>query len=226
MMRTAVEGVPLAALSPATRPGATSTRRCCPQNLPKSGRHPRLPVGDPAAVAADRAVRDDAVSGTNLAVLRQELGRPLVAATSSRASACRPSGRRASATTPSTWTQATSAYALLAGPKRLYLGNLGHAPSTFASDDFPAYSERSVGLVRPLPQGTAERDRHAGRRSRSAPTPFVASGVRRYAGLPATQSDRRATTYRAGRTIAANAKVVTTPRAAAALRRRSSAPRR
>jgi hypothetical protein len=106
--------------------------------------------------------------------------------------------------------QATSAYALLQGPKRLWLGNLGHAPSTFPSDDFPAYADRSVAwydrFLKGLPTGA-----ETGPKVEVAPTPYVASGVRRYAGLPATTRIAAQTTFRAGRTIAANAKVVTTP---------------
>lgn len=40
--------------------------------------------------------------------------------------------------------QMTRAYAVLKGPKRLYLGNLGHPPSTFLSDDFQHFMTEAV----------------------------------------------------------------------------------
>ena len=159
MLRTAGEGVPWAALS-LFETWSDLYSALFPQDLPKSG----VILGFLSSIARPSpliaAVRDAAVSGTNLAVLRQES-----AARSSRQLLSR-------VRVPTFWaqgkrdyafdlTQATSAYALLQGPKRLWLGNLGHAPSTFPSDDFPAYAERSVAwydrFLKGLPTGAETR---------------------------------------------------------------------
>ena len=208
MLRSAGEGVPWAALS-LFETWSDLYSALFPQNLPKSG----VILGFLSAIARPSplivAVRDAAVSGTNLGALRE-------------ASAARSSRQLLSQVrVPTFWaqgkrdyafdlTQATSAYTLLQGPKRLWLGNLGHAPSAFPSDDFPAYSERSVAwydrFLKGLPTGV-----ETGPKVEVAPTPYAASGVRRFAGLPPTTRIAAQTTFRAGRTIAANAKVVTTP---------------
>ena len=46
--------------------------------------------------------------------------------------------------------QALQAYAQLAGPKRLWFGLHGHAPSTFPTRDSPVHARRSRPLVRSL----------------------------------------------------------------------------
>jgi ABC-2 type transport system ATP-binding protein len=208
MLRSAGEGVPWAALS-LFETWSDLYSALFPQNLPKSG----VILGFLSAIAKPSplivAVRDAAVSGTNLGALRE-------------AAAVRSSRQLLSRVrVPTFWaqgkrdyafdlTQATSAYALLQGPKRLWLGNLGHAPSAFPSDDFPAYAERSVAwydrFLKGLPTGA-----ETGPKVEVAPTPYAASGVRRYAGLPPTTRIAAQTTFRTGRTIAANAKVVATP---------------
>ncbi len=122
-------------------------------------------------------------------------------------------------------TQATSAYALLQGPKRLWLGNLGHAPSTFPSDDFPAYAERSVAwydrFLKGLPTGA-----ETGPKVEVAPTPYAASGVRRYAGLPATTRIAAQTTLPRGPHDRGEREGRRRRRCGCGARRRSSAPPR
>jgi hypothetical protein len=99
---------------------------------------------------------------------------------------------------------------LLGGPKRLYVGNLGHAPSTFASDDYPYFEGRGRlwfdRFLKGLPNGI-----DTGPNVEVAPTPFSPAGVRRFAGLPPTNT----LTFRAkaAKTIGAQGKaVLTSPR--------------
>jgi predicted acyl esterase len=95
--------------------------------------------------------------------------------------------------------QATAAFDRLGGPRKLYLGDFGHTPSSFSSADFPGYVleqsarwfdrflrgrrngiERPRVVVRGGPRGTrlpATRVVHAGRAARTVTT-FGASTVR------------------------------------------------
>ncbi|HSC92114.1 MAG TPA: alpha/beta fold hydrolase [Gaiellaceae bacterium] len=176
-----------------------------PQNLPKSG----VILGFLSSITRPSpliaSVRDAAVGGTNLAVLRE-------------ASAVRSSrSLLGSVSVPTFWAQgkrdyafdleqATSAFRLLRGPKRLWLGNLGHAPSAFASDDFAAFSARGADWYDRFLKGTPN-GIDAGGNVEVAPTPYREAGVRRYAGLPPTASLLLRPRFRA-RTIGAQGKVV------------------
>jgi predicted acyl esterase len=79
-------------------------------------------------------------------------------------------------------------YGALKGPKHLYLGNLGHSPSTFLSDDFGYFMGESQlwydRYLKNLPNGIDTRPP-----VEVAPNPFKGKGVS-YAGLPPTKSLR------------------------------------
>ena len=51
--------------------------------------------------------------------------------------------------------QATRAYARLGGPKRLYVGNFGHPPSTFPGPDIAFVLSEGRAWFDALPQGRA-----------------------------------------------------------------------
>lgn len=107
-----------------------------PQSLPKSGVVLQLSQVVPPARTDPEIARlePDALAGTNLAALRA-----LTATRSVR-------GRLGSVTTPTFLLQgrrdflfdveqAVAAFRELGGPKRLYVGDFGHAPSSFESPD-------------------------------------------------------------------------------------------
>ena len=78
--------------------------------------------------------------------------------------------------------QAKAGYALLKGPKRLYFGDFGHAPSTFPGPDFAQLTKLgSAWFTRYL---GARRRRS--RRSRLAPSPWRGK-LRTFPRLPATR---------------------------------------
>jgi predicted acyl esterase len=111
--------------------------------------------------------------------------------------------------------QAARAFRVLAGPKRLYVGNLGHAPSTFASDDSTYFLERGRlwfdRFLKDLPNGI-----DTGPRVEVGSTPFAAAHVRRFNALPPTNG--LAFTVKGPRTIGAQGKaVLTSPRLPRAL---------
>jgi predicted acyl esterase len=108
-----------------------------PQNLPKSGLIAQLGdlVPDARTDPEILSRKPDAIAGTNLPDLRQ-----FADARSVR-------GKLGAVTTPTLILQgrrdflfdagqALTAFKELGGPKRLYLGDFGHAPSSFASPDF------------------------------------------------------------------------------------------
>jgi hypothetical protein len=107
--------------------------------------------------------------------------------------------------------QATAAYRLLKGPKRLWLGNLGHAPSTFSSDDSAAFSARGADWYDRFLKGTPN-GIDTGPKVEVAPTPYREAAVRRFAGLPPTRSLPFRQAFRP-RTISAGGKIVVTARA-------------
>jgi predicted acyl esterase len=132
---TAIGKVPWAAIAPE----ATWTSlydALLPQSLPKSGLIAQLGqlVPDARTDPAILAAKPDAIAGSNLPALRT-----LTDTRSVR-------GKLAAVTTPALILQgrrdflfdvdqALAAYRELGGPKRLYLGDFGHAPSSFASPD-------------------------------------------------------------------------------------------
>ena len=113
------------------------------QDLARSG----IVAGFAASIAARSplvaGIRDDAVQSRNLAAVRA-LARPRSAA-----------GRIGSITTPVYLfqgrvdfafdiTQAAQAFASLRGPKKLYVGNFGHTPSTFPGADVQFVQAQAV----------------------------------------------------------------------------------
>jgi predicted acyl esterase len=134
--RAAVEGLPFAAIAPAAT--WTDLRDAlAPQGHVRAG----IVFGFSQDIARDRygpqeaQLLTDAVSETNVPALRAYL-----ATRSTRASLGRVriptfvlQGRRDFAFDAD---QAIAAYKLLKGPKRLYLGDFGHAPATNPPDEF------------------------------------------------------------------------------------------
>jgi ABC-2 type transport system ATP-binding protein len=94
--------------------------------------------------------------------------------------------------------QALAGYGRVAGPRKLYLGDFGHPPSTFASADFPSYviSESLRWFDRWL------KDEQNGV-ERPAVTLASADGTRRtaFAGAPTTTPLRLGRTARAPRSL-------------------------
>jgi predicted acyl esterase len=135
VLRSLVEGVPWAAVE-TVQTWTDLFGALAPQNLAKSGAvyqflssvpQTRL---DPSVLA----IKDDALASQNLGAVRQFAARR---SSRSMLSQVRTpvylfQGRRDFAFDIS---QATAGYRLLKGPKRLYLGDFGHAPSTFPGPD-------------------------------------------------------------------------------------------
>jgi fermentation-respiration switch protein FrsA (DUF1100 family) len=136
ILRSLVEGVPWAAVE-TVETWTDLYSALAPQNLAKSGAifqflnavpQNRL---DPSALA----IRDDALASRNLAKLRAwadvRSSRKLLSKV--RTPIFFFQGRRDFAFDIA---QAKAGYALVKGPKRLYVGDFGHAPSTFPGPDF------------------------------------------------------------------------------------------
>jgi predicted acyl esterase len=213
ILRAAVEGVPFAALEPNIT-WSDLYGALLPQNLAKSGVVFGFVNGITRPSDLITQVKDDALQGRNLAALREiSAGRSSLA-------------QLGQLRTPTYWfqgkrdfafgmEQAIDAYARLAGPKRLYLGNLGHAPSTFAADDSPYFLQQGRlwfdRWLRGMPNGI-----DTGPKVEVAPTPFVASRVGRYAALPPVATTSWSLAGR--KTIAARGRVdLSTPRLVKAL---------
>ena len=118
-----------------------------PQGLARSG----IVAGFAASVAARSplitSLRDAAVQSTNQAAIRQLTGdrSALPRAGTIRTPVYLFQGRVDFAFDI---TQATAAYARLQGPKKLYVGAFGHAPSTFPGPDIAYVLKESVGWFR------------------------------------------------------------------------------
>ena len=136
VLRSLVEGVPWKTVE-TVETWTDLYSALAPQNLAKSGAIFQFL----SSVPTDRfdpsvlAIRDDALASRNLPALRAWTG-----ARSSRkllktvkAPVFMFQGRRDFAFDIS---QAKAGYALLKGPKRLYVGDFGHSPSTFPGPDF------------------------------------------------------------------------------------------
>jgi fermentation-respiration switch protein FrsA (DUF1100 family) len=165
VLRSLVEGVPWTAVATA-QTWTDLYGALAPQSLSKSGAVFQFlnsvpPVRlDPSVVA----IKDDAIASRNLAVLKA-----FAAARSTRSQLSRVhtpvlflQGRRDFAFDIS---QAKAGYKLLQGPKALYVGDFGHAPSSFPGPDLaevlrrssawfthylaggPVYSYRPIGLA-------------------------------------------------------------------------------
>ena len=183
VLRAAVDGVAFAALVPHMT-WSSLYDALVPQDLAKSGVLAGLLQGIERPSELLARAWDDALRGRNLGVLRG------VAAERSTLAQL-PQLR-----TPTFWLQgkrdfafdllqATEAYSRLGGPKRLYLGNLGHAPSTFASDDSAYFlAQGRVWFDRWLKGVPNGIDRRLP--VEFASTPYVPGRIARYAGLPRT----------------------------------------
>jgi predicted acyl esterase len=136
VLRSLVEGVPWAAVE-VVETWTDLYSALAPQNLAKSGAIFQFL----SSVPADRldpsvsAIRDDALASRNLAQLRAwadaRSSRKLLSTV--RTPTFFFQGRRDFAFDIA---QAKAGYALAKGPKRLYVGDFGHAPSTFPGPDF------------------------------------------------------------------------------------------
>jgi fermentation-respiration switch protein FrsA (DUF1100 family) len=206
ILRAAVEGVRFAALEPHIT-WSDLYGALLPQDFAKSGVVFGFVQGIQRPSELITRIKDDALASRNLGELRR---------ISAERSTLRDLAR---VRTPTFWfqgkrdfafgmEQGIDAYRRLGGPKRLYLGNLGHAPSTFASDDSSYFLEQGRlwfdRFVKGLPNGIDTR-----LPVELAPTPFAASRIGRYRVLPATRR-LAATVYRVpqGQTIRAAGKAV------------------
>jgi predicted acyl esterase len=136
VLRSLVEGVPWAAVE-TLQTWTDLYGALAPQNLAKSGAIFQflnsVPQNrfDPSVLA----IRDDALASRNLAKLRSwadiRSSRKLLSKVTTPVFLFQ--GRRDFAFDIA---QAKAGYALLKGPKRLYVGDFGHAPSTFPGPDF------------------------------------------------------------------------------------------
>ena len=182
VLRSLVEGVPWKAVE-TVETWTDLYSALAPQNLAKSGAIFQFL----SSVPADRldpsvtAIRDDALASRNLDGLRAwaavRSSRPLLKTVKTPVFMFQ--GRRDFAFDIA---QARAGYALLKGPKRLYVGDFGHAPSTYPGPDFQQMT--SLGL--------AWFKRHLGTGSATiapitlAPNPWRGK-LRSFAKLPATR---------------------------------------
>jgi predicted acyl esterase len=145
VLRSLVEGVPWAAVE-TVETWTDLYSALAPQNLAKSGAIFQFlnEVPEDRLDPSVAAIRDDALASRNLASLRAwadaRSSRKLLANVKTPVFLCQ--GRRDFAFDIA---QAKAAYALLKGPKRLYVGDFGHAPSTFPGPDFERMA--SLGLA-------------------------------------------------------------------------------
>lgn len=182
VLRSLVQGVPWTAVE-TVETWTDLYSALAPQNLAKSGAifqflnsvpPERL---DPTVTA----IRDDALTSRNLAALRD-----WAAARSSRKllkTVTTPvfmfQGRRDFAFDIA---QAKAGYALLKGPKRLYVGDFGHSPSTFPGPDFGQMMSLGIGwFSRYLAAGSTPIAPFS-----LAPSPWRGK-LRTYSKLPATR---------------------------------------
>jgi predicted acyl esterase len=178
-----------------------------PNNLSKSGVVfgflNEIPLG--AVSALVQSVRNDLLQSTNLAAVRALTAERSTIQALDRVTtpAFMFQGRRDFAFDMA---QMTRAFTRLKGPKRLYLGNLGHPPSTFLSDDFNYFIVESQlwydRFLKGQPNGIDTRPP-----VEVAPNPFKGKTVS-YAGLPPTKALTASFPGRA--TIDQNGKVVRT----------------
>lgn len=204
LWRSAAEGVPFAALVPtitwtdlfpALAPGGLSKSGAVfqfLQSVPAERYAPETAaIRAPALESTDRALVQGFADARSSRPLLSRLATPTLILHSRRDFAF-------------DIEQAAAAFRLLAGPKRLYLGNLGHAPAANPAAEQPHY----LGLARQwfdrflrgLPNGV-----DAGGRVELARDPWNGRTAR-YAGLPPTQTVKltlkgRGTIGAAGKTV-------------------------
>jgi fermentation-respiration switch protein FrsA (DUF1100 family) len=144
VLRSLVEGVPWAAVE-TCETWTDLYSALAPQNLAKSGAIFQFL----SSVPTDRldpsvlAIRDDALASRNLAALRAwaDARSSLKLLKTVKTPVFMFQGRRDFAFDIA---QAKAGYAQLKGPKRLYVGDFGHSPSTFPGPDFAQVT--SLGL--------------------------------------------------------------------------------
>jgi predicted acyl esterase len=182
VLRSLAEGVPWAAVE-TVQTWTDLYSALAPQNLAKSGAifqflssvpQNRL---DPSVLA----LRDDALASRNLGKLRAwadvRSSRKLLSKVKTPVFLFQ--GRRDFAFDIA---QAKAGYALLKGPKRLYIGDFGHAPSTFPGPDFAQLASLGRTWFTRYLIGTAASIAPVG----LAPSPWRGK-ARTYAKLPATR---------------------------------------
>jgi esterase/lipase len=136
LLRSLVQGVPWKAVE-TVETWTDLYSALAPQNLSKSGAIFQFlsSVPDARLDPSVTAIRNDALTSTNLPALRawtdQRSSRKLLSKVTTPVFMFQ--GRRDFAFDIA---QAKAGYALLKGPKRLYIGDFGHAPSTFPGPDF------------------------------------------------------------------------------------------
>jgi len=207
ILRAAVEGVPFAALTPHIT-WSDLYGALLPQDFAKSGVVFGFVQGIQRPSEPITRIKDDALASRNLGELRR--------ISSERSSLARLAQLR----TPTFWLQgkrdfafgmeqAIQAYQRLAGPKRLYLGNLGHAPSTFVSDDSTYFLEQGRlwfdRYLKGMPNGIDTRPP-----VEVAPTPFAEARIGRYRTLPPTRTGTISPPGRINRTLGPNGKLALT----------------
>jgi predicted acyl esterase len=183
VLRSLVEGVPWKTVE-TVETWTDLYSALAPQGLAKSGAIFQFLSSVPSnrLDPSVTAIRDDALASRNLKALRtwadQRSSRKLLSKVTAPVFMFQ--GRRDFAFDIS---QAKAGYALLKGPKRLYVGDFGHAPSTFPGPDFAAMT--SLGLAwfnKYLNGGAAQIGAFT-----LAPSPWRGK-LRTYSKLPATRA--------------------------------------
>jgi predicted acyl esterase len=182
VLRSLVEGVPWAAVE-VLQTWTDLYQALAPQGLAKSGAifqflssvpQSRL---DPSVLA----IRDDAIASKNLASLnafaKARSSRPLLSKVTTPVMMFQ--GRRDFAFDIG---QATAGYRLLKGPKRLYIGDFGHSPSTFPGPDIAQVVAQGAAWFGRYLQGVPLTTTPVA----LAPNPWRGK-VRAYTGLPPTR---------------------------------------
>jgi predicted acyl esterase len=182
VLRSLVEGVPWAAVE-TVETWTDLYSALAPQNLAKSGAIFQFL----SSVPADRldpsvvAIRDDALASRNLSALRAwsdaRSSRKLLSKVKTPVFMFQ--GRRDFAFDIA---QAKDGYALLKGPKRLYVGDFGHQPSTFPGPDIAQVTSLGLKWFTRYLVGTPAAIAQVG----LAPSPWRGK-ARTYAKLPATR---------------------------------------
>jgi predicted acyl esterase len=183
VLRSLVEGVPWKTVE-TVETWTDLYSALAPQGLAKSGAIFQFLSSVPSnrLDPSVTAIRDDALASRNLKALKtwadQRSSRKLLSKVTTPVFMFQ--GRRDFAFDIS---QAKAGYALLKGPKRLYVGDFGHAPSTFPGPDFAQLT--SLGLAwfeKYLTGGAAQIGAFT-----LAPSPWRGK-LRTYSKLPATRA--------------------------------------
>jgi predicted acyl esterase len=182
VLRSLVEGVPWAAVE-TVETWTDLYSALLPQNLAKSGAIFNFLNSVPAARLdpSVAAIRDDALASRNLSALRAwadaRSSRKLLSTVKTPVFMFQ--GRRDFAFDIA---QAKAGYALLKGPKRLYIGDFGHAPSTFPGPDLAQVTSLGLKWFARYLVGTPAAIAQVG----LAPSPWRGK-PRTYTKLPATR---------------------------------------